>query len=135
MTDADPETTYSITDLARAFGVTARTLRFYEEQGLLTPRRKGARRLYSERERVRLLLIVKGRRLGFSLAECRDIIDLYDGEATEAPQLHRLIETIRTRRAAFQAQLQTLHQTLADLDQVEAEAQRLLADKQRPPRP
>lgn len=133
MTDADPETTYSISDLTRAFDVTARTLRFYEEQGLLTPRRKGARRLYSERERVRLLLIVKGRRLGFSLAQCRDIIDLYDGEATEAPQLHRLIETIRSRRAAFQAQLQTLDQILADLDQVEAEALRLLADKARPP--
>ncbi|MBB4264541.1 MerR family transcriptional regulator [Roseospira visakhapatnamensis] len=125
--DADgTDITYSIADLAREFEITPRAIRFYEDKGLLEPRREGLRRVYSERERVRLLLIVRGKRLGFSLRECQDIIDMYGAEPTEGAQLQRLIETIRQRRSVLQDRLADLRLTLKELDEVEAQAQRLL---------
>lgn len=129
MTGAAQDEAYSIAELSREFGVTARAIRFYEDKGLLQPTRKGQRRIYSERERIRLLLIIRGKRLGFSLAECRDIIDLYDSAPTEEPQLRRLIATIDHRRRLLKARLDEVRQTLFDLDEVEAEARRLLAGR------
>lgn len=122
----DPPRTYSIAELAREFGVTPRAIRFYEDKGLLAPRRQGQRRIYSERERVRLLLIVRGKRLGFSLGECQEIIDMYGAEPTEGAQLRRLIETIRQRRRSLRERMEDMRLTLDELDQVEAQAQRIL---------
>ncbi len=130
--DSDPggagaeEPTYSIAELAREFEITPRAIRFYEDKGLLEPRREGLRRVYTERERVRLLLIVRGKRLGFSLRECQEVIDMYGAEPTEGAQLRRLIETIRQRRRVLQDRLNDLRMTLRELDEVEAQAQRLL---------
>ncbi|MBB4286784.1 MerR family transcriptional regulator [Roseospira goensis] len=124
--DQERDRTYSIAELAREFGVTARAIRFYEDKGLLTPRRAGQRRVYSERERVRLLLIVRGKRLGFSLSECQDIIDMYGAEPTEGAQLRRLVKTIRQRRRILQERMEDMRLTLDELDQVEAQAQRIL---------
>lgn len=118
--------TYSIAELAREFEITPRAIRFYEDKGLLEPRREGLRRVYTERERVRLLLIVRGKRLGFSLRECQEVIDMYGAEPTEGAQLRRLIETIRQRRRVLQDRLNDLRMTLRELDEVEAQAQRLL---------
>jgi len=124
-TDGDRRT-YSIADLAREFGITPRAIRFYEDKGMLEPGREGLRRVYTERERVRLLLIVRGKRLGFSLRECQEIIDMYGAEPTEGAQLRRLIATIRQRREALQGRLDDLRLTLQELDAVEAQARRLL---------
>jgi len=118
--------TYSIADLAHEFGVTARAIRFYEDKGLLSPRREGQRRIFTERDRVRLLLIVRGKRLGFSLSECQDIIDMYGAEPTEGAQLRRLIDTIRQRRESLLDRMEDMRLTLDELDQVEAQAQRIL---------
>ncbi|WP_299439580.1 MerR family DNA-binding transcriptional regulator [uncultured Rhodospira sp.] len=123
----DPEDrTYSIADLAHEFGVTARAIRFYEDKGLLSPRREGQRRIFTERDRVRLLLIVRGKRLGFSLSECQDIIDMYGAEPTEGAQLRRLIDTIRQRRESLLERMEDMRLTLDELDQVETQAQRIL---------
>lgn len=123
---ASGERTFTIAELAREFGVTARAIRFYEDKGLLSPHREGMRRVYTERERVRLLLIVRGKRLGFSLGECQDIIDMYGAEPTEGAQLRRLIETIRQRRRALLERMEEMRLTLYDMDRVEAQARRLL---------
>ena len=119
---------YAIGDLAREFAVTTRTIRFYEDEGLLTPERRGQARIYRARDRVRLRLILRGKRLGFSLAEIREILDMYEAEPGEAGQLRHLIDKIGERRAALQRQRADLDQTLADMAAIEARcAERLAA--------
>src|SRR5256885_15556779 len=95
---------YGIADLAREFDVTTRTIRFYEDEGLIAPKRQGQRRIFSARDRVRLRLILRGKRLGFSLGEIRDIIDLYDRAPGGVGQLRFFIGKIRERRAALERQ-------------------------------
>ena len=90
--------TYSIGDLAREFDVTTRTIRFYEDKGLITPARQGQRRVYSGRDRVRLKLIMRGKRLGFSLEEVREMVDLYDEDKTEVAQLLLFVNKIEERQ-------------------------------------
>ncbi|MEE8188602.1 MAG: MerR family DNA-binding transcriptional regulator, partial [Kiloniellales bacterium] len=97
------ETTYGIAELAREFGVTARTIRFYEAEGMLSPAREGQRRIYRPRDRTRLKLILRGRRIGFTLAEVGGIIDLYDAPVGEAGQLEYLLNKIAARRAELEA--------------------------------
>lgn len=112
---------YSIREVSREFGVTARALRFYEDKGLLTPVRRGTRRLYSDRDRTRLKLALRGRRLGFSLEECREIIDMYDPAAAGgARQLLRLCDKIREHRATLLGKLRDIEATLATMNDVEA---------------
>tara|TARA_Y100001968_G_scaffold258954_1_gene246042 strand:+ start:250 stop:636 length:387 start_codon:yes stop_codon:yes gene_type:complete len=111
---------YSISDLAAEFDVTTRTIRFYEDQGLITPLRQGTRRLFRPRDRTRLKLILRGKRLGFSLAEILEIVDLYDAAPGESGQLRLLISKISNRRAYLRQQLQDIEATLSDLDAVEA---------------
>ena len=89
---------YSIRDLSRDFDVTTRTLRFYEEKGLLEPERLGQKRLYTAADRVRLKLILRGKRLGFSLEESAELIAMYDPESNNAPQLQALIDKIQAQR-------------------------------------
>lgn len=111
---------YSITDLTREFGVTTRTLRFYEDEGLIAPIRQGRTRLYPPAERTRVKLILRGKRLGFSLAEIREIIDMYRAPPGEAGQLQLLIDKIDERRNELLAKRRDIDQALAELETVEA---------------
>ena len=110
---------YSIGDLSREFGVTTRTIRFYEDQGLLSPTRNGQSRIYQARDRVRLKLILRGKRLGFSLKEINKLIALYDAPEGEAGQLRSFIEKIRTRRTELLAQKDDIEHVLDELDSLE----------------
>ncbi|MEJ8574701.1 MerR family DNA-binding transcriptional regulator [Microbaculum marinum] len=111
---------YTITDLTREFEVTTRTLRFYEQQGLIDPLRRGRTRLYRPADRTRLNLILRGKRLGFSLAEIREIVDMYDAPPGEHGQLTLLVDKIARKRTELQARRHDIDQTLAELDAVEA---------------
>ena len=120
---------YSIGELAREFGVTPRTIRFYEDQGLLAPRRVGAgarQRAYSPRDRTRLKLTLRGKRLGLSLSEIRDLIDMYDSPADTAPQLTRFLEVLSRHRSVLESQLLDLNETLAEIQAHEVRARQLL---------
>src|SRR5580765_2417576 len=96
---AEPEPTWSITELAADFDVTLRTIRHYEDLGLVTPERRGTARVFHVRDRVRLALVLRGRRLGFSLDEIATIVDMYDAEPSEEGQLEYLLTQITHRRA------------------------------------
>jgi DNA-binding transcriptional MerR regulator len=120
-------TQYTITELAREFDVTPRAIRFYEDQGLLSPSREGSsglRRVYSGRDRTRLKLTLRGKRLGFTLSEIRDLLDLYDSDTV--PQLHAFLATVKRHREVLERQLEDLNATLEDLAQYEVEARTLL---------
>ena len=110
--------TFGISELADEFGVTTRTVRFYEDKGLISPSRDGQRRIYSSRDRVRLRLIMRGKRLGFTLSEIAEILALYDGPRGEAKQLGFLLEKIAERRAELLAKRQDIEASLRDLDGV-----------------
>jgi len=111
---------YAISELAKEFGVTPRTLRFYEDKGLLGPVRKGTVRQYSERDRTRLKLTLRGRRLGFTLDECTEIIDMYEpGPDHDTPQLLHLCAKIRQHRTLLIQKISDIEQTLAAMDGVE----------------
>lgn len=114
------EREHSIGELTRAFGVTARTLRFYEERGLLRPRRAGQQRLYDRGDCTRLKLILRGRRLGFSLDQIEEIVSLYEAPQGEAGQLQRLLDRIAERRAELEQKRRDIAAVLGDLAQVEA---------------
>lgn len=118
--------TFSITELAQEFGVTNRTIRFYETEGMLTPLREGQRRIYRPRDRVRLKLILRGKRLGLSLQEIREIIDLYDADKGEAGQLQLLLDKIESRRDDLENKRRDIDATLADLDDVAAKCRERL---------
>ena len=112
---------YSIQQLAREFAVTPRALRFYEDKGLITPARRGQTRLYSDRDRTRLRLALRGKRLGFSLEECREIIDMYNPKQSGGPrQLLRLCDKIREHRADLLQKLRDVEATLGMMGEVEA---------------
>ncbi len=109
---------WSIGELATEYGVTLRTIRFYEDKGLITPRRVGTRRVYSDRDRVRLALVLRGRRLGFALNEIATIVDMYDAEPGEAGQLTYLLDQIDGRRDELAQRRRDIDETLAELDAV-----------------
>ncbi len=108
--------TYSISDLASEFEVTPRTLRYYEEKGLLQPTRSGQIRRYSGADRTRLILVLRGKTLGLSLKESAELIGMYDPSSNNNAQLSRLIEKIQTRKAQLVAQKLELEQMIDDLD-------------------
>ncbi|MDT0201917.1 MerR family DNA-binding transcriptional regulator [Nocardioides sp. AE5] len=112
--------TWSIRELADEYAVTLRTLRHYEELGLLRPVRRGQVREYHQRDRIRLELILRGKRVGFSLDEIATIVNMYDEPPGEAGQLEFLIEQSRLRREALEQQRRDIDTTLADLDQIAA---------------
>lgn len=107
--------TYSITQLSEEFSITPRAIRFYEDRGLLHPRRDGQTRIYSQRDWVRLLLILRGKRVGFSLAELREILDLYDLGDGQTEQIRRTLETARGKMISLERQRQDIDQTMAEL--------------------
>nr|WP_202894459.1 MerR family DNA-binding transcriptional regulator [Kribbella italica] len=111
--------------MASEYDVTLRTIRFYEDRGLLTPERRGTARVYHPRDRVRLALILRGKRLGFSLDEIATIVDMYDAEPGEEGQLVYLLQQIAIRRADLEQRRRDLDQTLDDLSEV---ARRCQAD-------
>lgn len=111
---------YSISELAREFDITTRTIRFYEDKGLLSPERRGQTRVYSPEDRVRLKLILRGKRLGFSLDESREIIDMYDPAHGNVEQLYRLLEHIEQKRVQLRQQLRDIQSLMEELDEAEA---------------
>ncbi len=122
--------TYSISELAREFDVTPRTIRFYEDQGLLAPRRAGTggrQRIYSQRDRTRLKLTLRGKRLGLSLSEIRDLVDMYESPADTAPQLARFLAVLARHRETLGQQLADLQETLAEIEAHEIRARSMLA--------
>ena len=121
--------TFGIAELAREFAVTTRTIRFYEDKNLLSPVRQGQRRVYSLRDRVRLRLIMRGKRLGFALDEIRQMIDLYDVDPSEVTQLHHFLDKIRERQAQLIAQKHHISETLTELERIEAQCSKLLNEK------
>ena len=111
--------TYSISDLAREFDITTRTIRFYEEEGLLQPARDGQSRIYSDQDRVKLKLILRGKRLGFSLSESRALIEMYDPSGENDKQLKALLQKINERREALKQQLADIEVMQHELDEAE----------------
>ena len=118
--------TYSIGELARAFDVTTRTIRFYEDQGLLSPERRGQTRIYSAADRTTLKLILRGKRLGFSLAESRDLIRMYRPAGDNRDQLGALIGKINEKRAQLEQQLTDIRILQGELDDAEARARQAM---------
>lgn len=119
MNDLTIARTYSISDLAREFDITTRTIRFYEEAGMLEPERNGQTRIYSDEDRVKLKLILRGKRLGFSLAESRELIEMYDPASDNAKQLHALRNKIQQSREALEQQLSDIQVMQNELDAAE----------------
>jgi DNA-binding transcriptional MerR regulator len=111
--------TWSIAELAEEFGVTLRTIRFYEDRGLISPERRGTNRVFHARDRIRLALVLRGKRLGFSLDEIATIVDMYDAEPGEAGQLRYLLGQIDVRRTELEQRRKDIEETLAELDEVE----------------
>ncbi|WP_425404208.1 MerR family transcriptional regulator [Hwanghaeella sp.] len=108
--------TYTIRELADAFDVTTRTIRFYEDEGLLSPLREGQNRIFRSRDRVRLKLILRGKRLGFTLAEIKEIVGMYDAPPGEAGQLELFLKKIAERRAELEDKRRDIEDTIEELD-------------------
>ncbi|MFM5173720.1 MerR family DNA-binding transcriptional regulator [Aeromonas veronii] len=113
------EITYSISELAHEFDVTPRTIRYYEDEGLLTPLREGQTRIYSHRDKIRLKLTLRGKRLGFSLAEIRELFDMYDTDKSSKNQLNSMIRLIESKRSALRQQLEDIQMVMAELEAAE----------------
>jgi DNA-binding transcriptional MerR regulator len=124
---ADPAT-YTISDLAREFALTTRAIRFYEDEGLIAPRRSGRSRIYGERERVRIKLILRGKRLGLSLFEIRELLDLYETTHSERPQLIKFLDVLTERRARLRQQQEDIAIVLEEIDSLERQCRKRLRD-------
>ena len=127
----DVERTYTISDLAHEFALTTRAIRFYEDQGMLAPERRGQTRVYRERERVRLKLILRGKRLGFSLTEIGELLDLYEVGRNERAQLAMFVAMLGDKRTRLLQQKEDIDAVLAEIDGVERECRRRLKDQAR----
>ena len=112
---------YGISQLSKEFDVTTRTIRHYEDLGLITPKRRGQTRVYSPADRTRLKLILRGKRLGLSLEDSREIIDMYEPGKTNIEQLKKLINAIQSQRIKLNQQLDDISNLLKDLNQAEAD--------------
>jgi DNA-binding transcriptional MerR regulator len=123
----ESEPFYSVTQLGAELGVTVRTLHFYEAQGLLTPRRAGNTRVYTQRDRARMILILRGKRLGFSIREIREYLELYNVDPTHEEQLKTLLKTVHSRILRLDEQRVALDQTLAELRSIEQQTIEALA--------
>ena len=119
-------TTFTISALAREFDVTTRTIRFYEDEGLLSPKREGTNRVFSQRDRVRLKLALRGKRLGFSLAEIRELFELYDVSRDEHKQLEEFLARLERRRAQLEQQREDIEIMLREIDFFANQCRRLL---------
>jgi len=124
--DATERTEYSISELAREFDVTPRAIRFYEDQGLLSPRRDGQRRIYTARDRTRLKLTLRGKRLGLALSEIRELIDMYEPGRDERPQLKRFLAVLEAHKAGLLQQRADIEAQLAELGAFERKVRKQL---------
>lgn len=122
------EQTFTITDLAREFSITPRAIRFYEDEGLLSPTRSGRNRIYVRRDRTRLRLILRGKRLGLSLAEIGEILGMYDGGRNSEPQLRRFLSVLAERRRAIEQQREDIIAVLGEISILERQCVELLAE-------
>ena len=126
---AEEGRTWTVGELADELGVTTRTLRFYESEGLVAPQRVGTNRVYDQRDRARLRLILRGRRFGMTLDECREIVDMYDGAATsERRQLETLLSRLDEIAADLRARQADLRRTLAEVSEVAEQCRSRLAE-------
>ena len=123
-----PAATYTISELAREFDLTTRAIRFYEDCGLLAPQRSGRTRIYTARDRTRLKLTLRGKRLGLTLAEVKELVDMYESPRDTQPQLKKFLVVLAAHRAQLEQQLADLHANLDEVRAHEKEARRLLAD-------
>ena len=118
--------TFSISELAQEFDVTTRAIRFYESEGLLTPMRDGQRRIYTRRDRVRLMLTLRGKRIGLSLQEVRELFELYDAANTDEPQLKKFIDILTHREQQLKQQMQDIQLVLKEIGQVRGQCEEWL---------
>ena len=121
----------AIQDVADELGVSSRTIRFYEDKGLIAPQRAGTMRIYTRREVARLRLILRGKRLGFSIRDIRDFLDLYDADPQHAEQMRRLIERLDERLDELRLQSEAIATTMTELERLRHEAEANLAAKTR----
>ncbi len=119
---------YTITELTREFDISTRTLRFYEDEGLIAPVRRGRTRLFRPSDRILIRQIMRGKRLGFSIAEIREIIQMYKAPPGEAGQLHTIVEKVEEKRAELRQKRKDIEETLAELDAVEEACVNRLAE-------
>tara|TARA_R110002050_G_scaffold300623_2_gene471068 strand:+ start:93 stop:497 length:405 start_codon:yes stop_codon:yes gene_type:complete len=124
--DKTNQAKYSIGELSKEFDITTRSIRFYEDQGLLTPTRNGQTRIYNQRDRVRLKLILRGKRLGFSLAETGRLFELYDADKSSAKQLTSMMELINQKKNDLKQQLNDINAVLIELNDLEDNCQNIL---------
>src|SRR5258705_292907 len=117
---------FSISDLAREFDVTPRAIRFYEDQGLLAPRRDGQRRIYTPRDRTRLKLTLRGKRLGLSLSEIRELIDMYEPGRDERPKLQRFLAVLESHKESLEQQRADIEAQLTELQAFERKVRKQL---------
>lgn len=122
-----PQTTYSISDLSKEFDITTRSIRFYEDQGLLKPKRRGQTRIYGLKDRVRLKLILRGKRLGFSLAETRRLFELYDTDKNSSSQLQTMLDLVEDKKSSLQQQMDDIKVVLMELNSAEQQCRSALA--------
>ena len=117
---------FSISELAREFDVTPRAIRFYEDQGLLAPKRNGQRRIYSPRDRTRLKLTLRGKRLGLTLSEIRDLIDMYEPGRDERPQLERFLAVLEAHKTGLLQQREDIEAQLSEIQAFEKKVRKQL---------
>jgi DNA-binding transcriptional MerR regulator len=125
---------FTVNEVAQQLGLTPRALRFYEAKGLISPQRAGTARVYTKRDRGRLLLVLRGKRLGFSLAEIREYLDLYNVDRAKTDQLELLLARVRARLARLEEQRQALEATTGELGDIERQVLAALAERQREPK-
>jgi DNA-binding transcriptional MerR regulator len=125
---------YTVTELAKELGMTARAVRFYEDKGLISPARAGTTRVYSARDRARMILILRGKRLGFSLSTVKEYLDLYDADITQQAQIQLLLTAVADRREQLLAQRQAIDDALKELADITAQAEAALQASEPRPR-
>lgn len=127
-----PQTTitFAISDLAREFGITPRTIRFWEDQGILAPEREGSKRVFTRRDRARLKMALRGKRLGLTLAEIKDLIGMYASTEDETPQLLECLRVMSKRREALEQQREDIEAMLAEITLFEQQCQQELVRRE-----
>ena len=125
--ETDNRDLYAIAELAKEFGISTRAIRFYESKGLLTPERVGGTRVFRRRDRARLILILRGKRLGFSLKEIQEYLSLYDADSSQTAQVEKLVQLVDERMALLTRQMEDLKTTMAELTEIRKLANERLA--------
>ena len=124
-----PTATWTISELSKEVDITPRTIRFYEDQGILSPARQGRNRVYVARDRTRLKLALRGKRLGLQLSEIRDLIDMYDGPRDTTAQLKHYLSVLQSQRATLEQQKQDIEEILGEIATQEDQCEMLLSKK------